>query len=170
MPAESIAKSSAPKTCSVKFCYVRVMGTTDLAKLLYFALRVCVAFAITCCFGPSCYSNTKHHHLNVEIPGGIAGAYNLIGVVVRAQRTDPQRFSGRMGARVRAHWRKSSQWFSLQRAHAELVLADADMLDLFRRFCYSGWDPDLNRRALLPPRLASLLGVQQARQARLGES
>ena len=64
-----------------------------------------------------------------------------------AQRTDPQRFSGRMGIGVRQHWRKSSQWFSLQRMHAELILADTDMLGLFRRFCHSGWDPDVNRHA-----------------------
>jgi len=34
------------------------------------------------------------------------------------------------------HWRKNGQWFSLTRAHAELVVADAEVADAFKR---CGW-------------------------------
>ena len=32
-----------------------------------------------------------------------------------------------------AHWRKNGQWFSLTRAHAELVVADVDVAAAFKR-------------------------------------
>lgn len=64
---------------------------------------------------------------------------------VLSQRTDPWRFSGRMGWQLREHWRKSSQWFALSRKHAQLVLEDTHVLDLFQRFCQNAWDNDLNR-------------------------
>ncbi|EIE23577.1 hypothetical protein COCSUDRAFT_41776 [Coccomyxa subellipsoidea C-169] len=60
-------------------------------------------------------------------------------------RTDPWRFSGRMGWALRNHWRKSSQWFALSRKHAEIVLDDTYILDLFQRYCQNAWDNDLNR-------------------------
>ncbi|CAL8472071.1 g11613 [Coccomyxa elongata] len=60
-------------------------------------------------------------------------------------RTDPWRFSGRMGWKLREHWRKSSQWFALTRKHAQLVLEDTHILDLFQRYCQNAWDNDVNR-------------------------
>ena len=33
------------------------------------------------------------------------------------------------------HWRKSSQWFMLNRAHAELAVNDTAIADRFRQFC-----------------------------------
>lgn len=65
--------------------------------------------------------------------------------VVWGQRTDPWRFSGRMGWKLREHWRKSSQWFALTRKHAQLVLEDTHVLDLFQRYCQNAWDNDVNR-------------------------
>ena len=69
---------------------------------------------------------------------------------VRAQNTDPLRFSPRMGAALAPHWRKSSQWFALLRAHAGLVLADQHVLALFAASCRAAWDADVQRRALAP--------------------
>ena len=69
---------------------------------------------------------------------------------VRPQNTDPLRFSPRMGAALAPHWRKSSQWFALLRAHAELVLADQRVLALFAASCRAAWDADVQRRALEP--------------------
>ncbi|BDA47491.1 probable glycosyltransferase BC10 at C-terminar half [Coccomyxa sp. Obi] len=60
-------------------------------------------------------------------------------------RTDPWRFSGRMGWKLREHWRKSSQWFAVTRKHAQLVLEDTHILDLFQRYCQNAWDNDVNR-------------------------
>ncbi|KAK9905675.1 hypothetical protein WJX75_004479 [Coccomyxa subellipsoidea] len=60
-------------------------------------------------------------------------------------RTDPWRFSGRMGWALREHWRKSSQWFALSRKHVQIILDDTHILDLFQHYCQSAWDNDLNR-------------------------
>lgn len=35
------------------------------------------------------------------------------------------------------HWRKSQQWFVLNRAHAELVVADHHVKEVFKRYCWS---------------------------------
>lgn len=41
------------------------------------------------------------------------------------------------------HWRKSSQWFALTRAHAQLVVDDTIIDGIFRKDCYptreDGW-------------------------------
>ena len=37
-------------------------------------------------------------------------------------------------------WRKSSQWFTLIRDHAELVLQDTGVFRVFERFCHDFWD------------------------------
>ena len=37
-------------------------------------------------------------------------------------------------------WRKSSQWFTLIREHAEMVLKDTSMYRAFERFCHEFWD------------------------------
>jgi len=37
-------------------------------------------------------------------------------------------------------WRKSSQWFTMIREHAELVLRDVSMYRAFERFCHEFWD------------------------------
>ena len=41
------------------------------------------------------------------------------------------------------HWRKSSQWFGLTRAHAELVIKDTVINAAFHDHCYptteDGW-------------------------------
>ena len=68
----------------------------------------------------------------------------------RAQNTDPLRFSPRMGAALAPHWRKSSQWFALLRAHAALVLGDQRVLALFAASCRAAWDADVQRRVLAP--------------------
>jgi len=39
-------------------------------------------------------------------------------------------------------WRKSSQFFSLIRSHAELVLRDKDVFLGFQKYCISDWDED----------------------------
>ena len=82
-----------------------------------------------------------------------------VRIPVGRQRTDPWRFSGRMGWALRNHWRKSSQWFALSRKHAEIVLDDTYILDLFQRYCQNAWDNDLNRSLpnLLLPSIISLV-------------
>lgn len=35
------------------------------------------------------------------------------------------------------HWRKSQQWFAISRPHAELVVADQHVKELFKRYCWS---------------------------------
>lgn len=67
---------------------------------------------------------------------------------MRPQNTDPLRYSPRMGDALAPHWRKSSQWFALSRAHAELVLADQDVLAVFAAYCRNAWDADVGRRVL----------------------
>lgn len=37
----------------------------------------------------------------------------------------------------RQHWRKSQQWFILNRGHAELVVADQHVKEVFKRYCWS---------------------------------
>jgi hypothetical protein len=64
------------------------------------------------------------------------------------QRTDPWRYTARMGYKLRQHWRKSSQWFALTRKHAELVMADTEILDIFQKYCQNAWDNSLNRYGL----------------------
>ncbi|KAK9819181.1 hypothetical protein WJX81_003273 [Elliptochloris bilobata] len=59
--------------------------------------------------------------------------------------TSPQRYSPHMGPELLPHWRKSSQWFALSRAHAEHVLADQDVLATFSAFCRNAWDADAQR-------------------------
>ena len=34
----------------------------------------------------------------------------------------------------RSHWRKSGQWFALQRRHAELVVADTEVAEAFKQY------------------------------------
>eukprot|EP01025_Chloroclados_australasicus_P050004 TRINITY_DN5712_c0_g2_i1.p1 TRINITY_DN5712_c0_g2~~TRINITY_DN5712_c0_g2_i1.p1 ORF type:complete len:783 (+),score=57.11 TRINITY_DN5712_c0_g2_i1:271-2619(+) len=41
----------------------------------------------------------------------------------------------------RQHWRKSSQWFVLNRPHGELVVRDKHVLEMFKRYCWSWYDP-----------------------------
>lgn len=55
------------------------------------------------------------------------------------------RYSAGMGADLLPHWRKSSQWFALTRAHAARVLADARVLAAFAAFCRNAWDADAQR-------------------------
>ena len=38
------------------------------------------------------------------------------------------------------HWRKSSQWITLTRAHAKVVLDDIDIYRKFEEHCWSAWD------------------------------
>ena len=33
----------------------------------------------------------------------------------------------------KSHWRKSGQWFALQRRHAELVVADTEVAEAFKQ-------------------------------------
>ncbi|KAK9850781.1 hypothetical protein WJX84_000387 [Apatococcus fuscideae] len=40
----------------------------------------------------------------------------------------------------REHWRKSSQWFSLLRHHAEMAATDAEVNAAFETHCYFGSD------------------------------
>eukprot|EP00798_Chlamydomonas_sp_ICE-L_P022984 gene22984-30172_t len=40
------------------------------------------------------------------------------------------------------HFRKSSQWVSLSRLHAELVVADRHVEEMFSRYCYGREDPE----------------------------
>ena len=41
------------------------------------------------------------------------------------------------------HWRKSSQWFAVSRAHADLIVNDPNVDPIFRKECYptrdDGW-------------------------------
>lgn len=39
-------------------------------------------------------------------------------------------------------WRKTSQWFSLLRHHAEIVVEDEEMNAEFAEHCHPGWQPD----------------------------
>eukprot|EP01026_Neomeris_dumetosa_P069926 TRINITY_DN6940_c0_g1_i10.p1 TRINITY_DN6940_c0_g1~~TRINITY_DN6940_c0_g1_i10.p1 ORF type:complete len:574 (+),score=51.01 TRINITY_DN6940_c0_g1_i10:3-1724(+) len=39
------------------------------------------------------------------------------------------------------HWRKSQQWFVLNRPHAELVVRDSHVSEMFKRYCWSYYDP-----------------------------
>eukprot|EP01025_Chloroclados_australasicus_P018726 TRINITY_DN1995_c0_g2_i3.p1 TRINITY_DN1995_c0_g2~~TRINITY_DN1995_c0_g2_i3.p1 ORF type:complete len:915 (-),score=66.80 TRINITY_DN1995_c0_g2_i3:1189-3741(-) len=39
------------------------------------------------------------------------------------------------------HWRKSQQWFVLNRAHTELVVRDQHVAEMFKRYCWSYYDP-----------------------------
>ncbi|KAL4426019.1 hypothetical protein ABPG75_010035 [Micractinium tetrahymenae] len=40
-----------------------------------------------------------------------------------------------------SHWRKSTQWIGLTRAHAELVLRDEEVYRSFESGCWSNWEP-----------------------------
>lgn len=44
------------------------------------------------------------------------------------------------------HWRKSSQFFTLTRRHAEAVLADSGIFRAFEEHCWAGWVPEYYRR------------------------
>ncbi|KAL4537779.1 hypothetical protein Ndes2437B_g08880 [Nannochloris sp. 'desiccata'] len=59
----------------------------------------------------------------------------------------PWRWSDRMKTEHMnaTHWRKSSQWFALQRKHAEIVVNDEEVEDSFKKYCNMAFDPDLNR-------------------------
>ena len=46
------------------------------------------------------------------------------------------------------HWRKSWQWFELTRPHAELVLQDKVIDDVFRRYCREMWEPAWRRQRI----------------------
>lgn len=37
------------------------------------------------------------------------------------------------------HWRKSPQWVTLTRAHAELIVADQHVKNKFKEHCYTTW-------------------------------
>jgi hypothetical protein len=58
-----------------------------------------------------------------------------------------QRWSWRMalsGARIRrADWRKSAQWFALNRKHARVVLQDESVFVAFEEYCQAAWDSDV---------------------------
>lgn len=66
---------------------------------------------------------------------------------VLLQRTDPWRYSGRMGMHVRQHWRKSSQWVALRRNHAQRIVDDTNFYPKFERHCHNAWDSDYGRSA-----------------------
>ena len=57
----------------------------------------------------------------------------------------PHRWSDKMESATfrREHWRKSSQWFALNREHAELVMGDTVINQAFHDHCYptteDGW-------------------------------
>ena len=67
------------------------------------------------------------------------------------QNTDLHRLGVHMEAKLRRHWRKSSQWFALTRKHAELVAENTELQDIFQQHCKSAFDSDLNGRASLQP-------------------
>ncbi|GMH35604.1 hypothetical protein BSKO_03472 [Bryopsis sp. KO-2023] len=54
-------------------------------------------------------------------------------------RRDVYRWDHRMETNDlnRKHWRKSSQWFVLTRAHAELIVKDHHVREQFKRYCYT---------------------------------
>ena len=58
------------------------------------------------------------------------------------QFTSNYRFHPEMGITVALHWRKSSQWFALNRKHAAVVVADTAFYPIFQQHCMSGWDND----------------------------
>jgi hypothetical protein len=68
------------------------------------------------------------------------------------RREEDSRWSPRMATYFSApllrkhHWRKSWQWWELTRAHAELVLQDTAIDDVFRQYCHETWEPELKRR------------------------
>lgn len=43
------------------------------------------------------------------------------------------------------HWRKSSQFFVLNRRHAEVVLNDTAIFRSFEAHCNGGWNSTLNK-------------------------
>jgi len=59
----------------------------------------------------------------------------LVSRPLKAERLRPRRWQPAMagGQLQEEHWRKNGQWFSLTRAHAELVVADAEVADAFKR-------------------------------------
>jgi Core-2/I-Branching enzyme len=59
----------------------------------------------------------------------------------------PYRWSDRMKTdhMNATHWRKSSQWFALQRKHAEIVVNDKEVEEKFEKYCNMALDPDLGR-------------------------
>ena len=63
------------------------------------------------------------------------------------QRTDPWRYSGRMGSKVRSNWRKSSQWAALTRSHTQAIVADSEFYPKFQSYCRAAFDHDYNRCA-----------------------
>ena len=44
-----------------------------------------------------------------------------------------------------SHWRKSSQWWSLRRKHAELVVRDVEVFDSFAKHCHYDFDGKIGR-------------------------
>lgn len=34
----------------------------------------------------------------------------------------------------KSHWRKSGQWFALQRRHAEIIVADTEVAEAFKQY------------------------------------
>jgi hypothetical protein len=59
----------------------------------------------------------------------------------------PYRWSERMktGHMNSSHWRKSSQWFALQRKHAEIIVNDDEIERSFAEHCNMKFDPDVGR-------------------------
>lgn len=44
-----------------------------------------------------------------------------------------------------SHWRKSSQWFAMQRRHAQVVADDVEVNQSFEKYCRYDLDPLLGR-------------------------
>ena len=83
-----------------------------------------------------------------KVMGDISAVTNVVGHIPRVlQRTDPWRYSGRMGSKVRGHWRKSSQWAALTRSHAQALVADSEFYPKFKSYCRAAFDHDYNRCA-----------------------
>lgn len=55
----------------------------------------------------------------------------------------------------RRHWRKSRQWFVLNRLHAELANADRHVEEQFHRYCYTNRSVCVSDEHYLPTLLAS---------------
>lgn len=62
---------------------------------------------------------------------------------------DEERWSWRMalsGARIRrSDWRKSAQWFSMIRSHAEVALRDKVVFTAFEDYCRTAFDGDVGK-------------------------
>jgi Core-2/I-Branching enzyme len=59
-----------------------------------------------------------------------------------------ERFTDLMGEEVSKAWRKSSQWMSLTRRHADLAVNDTTIYPKFKEHCTGGYDNHLKRSPL----------------------